>query len=153
MVQAGAIKYLVQLLDPSRGMVDKSVALLANLSTVSEGRSALAREAGIRLIVEMVDSGSQRGKETAASVLLELCLNITEFCNMVLQEGAIPPLVALSQSGSPRAKEKLLLCLPRYGKELKGNNTLLARHSSFSVISAASSKELKARKETEMSYI
>ncbi|KAF3571976.1 hypothetical protein F2Q69_00061843 [Brassica cretica] len=51
-------------------------------------------------------TGSGRGKENAASVLLQLCLNSPKFCTLVLQEGAIPPLVALSQSGTQRAKEK-----------------------------------------------
>ncbi|KAK9704809.1 hypothetical protein RND81_07G012800 [Saponaria officinalis] len=105
-IQAGAVKYLVELLDPSTGMVDKSIALLANLSTISEGRLAIAQEKGIPWIVEIVDTGSQRGKENAASVLLQLCVNSTKFCNLVLQEGAVPPLVALSQCGTPRAKEK-----------------------------------------------
>lgn len=106
-VQAKAVKYLVELLDPDLEMVDKAVALLANLSAVGEGRQAIVREGGIPLLVETVDSGSQRGKENAASVLLQLCLNSPKFCTLVLQEGAIPPLVALSQSGTQRAKEKV----------------------------------------------
>ncbi|RID65228.1 hypothetical protein BRARA_D00441 [Brassica rapa] len=105
-VQAKAVKHLVELLDPELEMVDKAVALLANLSAVGEGRQAIVREGGIPLLVETVDSGSQRGKENAASVLLQLCLNSPKFCTLVLQEGAIPPLVALSQSGTQRAKEK-----------------------------------------------
>ncbi|XP_010516017.1 PREDICTED: U-box domain-containing protein 3-like [Camelina sativa] len=105
-VQAKAVKYLVELLDPDLEMVDKAVALLANLSAVGEGRQAIVREGGIPLLVETVDLGSQRGKENAASVLLQLCLNSPKFCTLVLQEGAIPPLVALSQSGTQRAKEK-----------------------------------------------
>ncbi|KAF8117405.1 hypothetical protein N665_0011s0121 [Sinapis alba] len=105
-VQAKAVKYLVELLDPDLEMVDKAVALLANLSAVGEGRQAIVREGGIPLLVETVDSGSQRGKENAASVLLQLCLSSPKFCTLVLQEGAIPPLVALSQSGTQRAKEK-----------------------------------------------
>ncbi|KAG2328982.1 hypothetical protein Bca4012_021400 [Brassica carinata] len=105
-VQAKAVKYLVEMLDPDLEMVDKAVALLANLSGVGEGRQEIVREGGIPLLVETVDSGSGRGKENAASVLLQLCLNSPKFCTLVLQEGAIPPLVALSQSGTQRAKEK-----------------------------------------------
>ncbi|KAK4745860.1 hypothetical protein SAY87_012172 [Trapa incisa] len=105
-IQAGAIRSLVELMDPSSGMADKALALLANLSTVEEGRIAIVKEEGIPLIVEAVESGSHRGKENAASVLLQLCLNSPRFCTLVLQEGAVPPLVALSQSGTPRAKEK-----------------------------------------------
>ncbi|XP_057798105.1 U-box domain-containing protein 3 [Salvia miltiorrhiza] len=105
-VQAGAVKHLVMLLDPESEMIDKAVALLANLSTIAEGCSAIAREEGIPLLVEIVDMGSQRGKENAASVLLQLCINSPKYCRSILQEGAVPPLVALSQSGTPRAKEK-----------------------------------------------
>ncbi|OWM81497.1 hypothetical protein CDL15_Pgr007535 [Punica granatum] len=105
-VQAGAVRSLVQLMDPASGMAEKALALLANLSTVGEGRVAIVREGGIPLLVEAVESGSRRGKENAASVLLQLCLNNPRFCTLVLQEGAVPPLVALSQSGTPRAKEK-----------------------------------------------
>ncbi|KAJ9564883.1 hypothetical protein OSB04_000849 [Centaurea solstitialis] len=94
-------------MDPVTEMVDKSVALLSNLSTISEGCLAIAREGGIPLLVEVVETGSQRGKENAASILLQLCLNSPKYCRLVLQEGAVPPLVALSQSGTSRAKEKL----------------------------------------------
>ncbi|OAY32649.1 U-box domain-containing protein 3 isoform X1 [Manihot esculenta] len=105
-VQARAVKYLVKLMDPATGMADKAVALLANLSTIGEGRLAIVRAGGIPPLVEIVESGSLRGKENAASALLQLCLNSPKFCSIVLQEGAVPPLVALSQSGTTRAKEK-----------------------------------------------
>lgn len=106
-VQAGAVRSLVELMDPASGMADKSLALLANLSAVGEGRVAIVREGGIPLMVEAIEWGSHRGKENAASVLLQLCINNPRFCTLVLQEGAVPPLVALSQSGTPRAKEKV----------------------------------------------
>lgn len=105
-VQAGAVKHLVVLMDPSTEMVDKAVALLANLSTIAEGCSTIAREGGIPLLVETVDTGSQRGKENAASILMQLCINSPKYCRIVLQEGAVPPLVALTQSGTPRSREK-----------------------------------------------
>ncbi|KAI3760181.1 hypothetical protein L1987_50572 [Smallanthus sonchifolius] len=105
-IQAGAVKYLVELMDPETQMVDKAVALLSNLASVPEGCLVIAREGGIPLLVEVVETGSQRGKENATSILLQLCLNSPKFCRLVLQEGAVPPLVALSQSGTSRAKEK-----------------------------------------------
>ncbi|KAL6505216.1 hypothetical protein OROGR_025033 [Orobanche gracilis] len=106
-VQAGAVGHLVGfIVDPAGEMVDKAVALLANLSTVAEGCSAIVREGAIPLLVEIVETGSQRGKENAASILLQLCVNSSKYCRSVLQEGAVPPLVALSQSGTRRAKEK-----------------------------------------------
>ncbi|KAL9436086.1 hypothetical protein AB3S75_022201 [Citrus x aurantiifolia] len=117
----GAVKHLVDLMDPSTGMVDKAVALLANLSTVGEGRLAIAREGGIPSLVEVVESGSQRGKENAASILLQLCLHSPKFCTLVLQEGAVPPLVGLSQSGTPRAKEKAQQLLSHFRNQREGS--------------------------------
>ncbi|KAJ4967978.1 hypothetical protein NE237_014679 [Protea cynaroides] len=112
-VQAGAVKYLVKLMDPSTGMVDKAVALLTNLSTIPEGRIAITREDGIPFLVEIIETGSQRGKENAASILFQLCISSQKFCDLVLQEGAVPPLVALSQTGTPRAKMKAQQILTR----------------------------------------
>ncbi|CAI0430342.1 unnamed protein product [Linum tenue] len=88
------------------------------LSMRSHGRSASAANASsprrsygddareIPVLVEVVELDSARGKENATAALLQLCTNSNRFCNMVLQEGVVPPLVALSQSGTPRAIEK-----------------------------------------------
>lgn len=119
-VQAGAVKYLVPMMDPATEMVDKAVALLANLSTIAEGRSLIVREGGIPLLVEVVESGSQRGKENAASVLLQLSTDRPKYCTLVLQEGAVPPLVALSQTGTPRAKEKAQQLLNHFRSQREG---------------------------------
>ncbi|KAG6523398.1 U-box domain-containing protein 3-like [Zingiber officinale] len=119
-VQAGAVKHLVKMMDPSSGMVDKSVALLANLSTIPEGCLAISQGGGIPLLVEIVETGSQRGKENAASTLLQLCLNSQKLCSLVLQEGAVPPLIALSQFGTPRAKEKAQQILSHFRSQREG---------------------------------
>lgn len=120
-VQAGAVKYLVELMDPAFGMVDKAVAVLSNLATIPEGRAAIGQEGGIQVLVEVVELGSARGKENAAAALLQLCTNSARFCNTVLQEGAVPPLVALSQSGTPRAREKAQQLLSYFRNQRHGN--------------------------------
>uniref|UniRef100_A0A1D1XMR3 RING-type E3 ubiquitin transferase n=1 Tax=Anthurium amnicola TaxID=1678845 RepID=A0A1D1XMR3_9ARAE len=120
-VQAGAVRHLVELMDPAAGMVDKAVAVLANLATIQEGRTAIGHEGGIPALVEVVELGSGRGKENAAAALLHLCTNSNRFCSMVLQEGAVPPLVALSQSGTPRAKEKAQLLLSHFRSQRHGS--------------------------------
>ncbi|MBA0643371.1 hypothetical protein Goklo_027670 [Gossypium klotzschianum] len=79
------------------GMVDKAVVLLANLATIPEGRTANAQEGGIPRLVEVVELGSARGKEHASAALLYLCTCSSRSCSVVLQEGAVPPLVALSR--------------------------------------------------------
>ncbi|KAJ8459138.1 hypothetical protein OPV22_032064 [Ensete ventricosum] len=117
-VQAGAVSHLVELMDPATGMVDKAVAVLANLATIPEGRNAIGQDGGIFVLVEVVELGSARGKENAAAALLQLCKNSGRFCSLVLQEGAVPPLVALSRFGTPRAKTKardLLNCFQNQG--------------------------------------
>lgn len=120
-VHAGAVKHLVELMDPAAGMVDKAVAVLANLATIPEGRTAIGQAGGIPVLVEVVELGSARGKENAAAALLQLCTTSSRFCNMVLQEGAVPPLVALSQSGTPRAKEKALSLLNYFRNQRHGS--------------------------------
>lgn len=121
-VQAGAVKHLVELMDPAAGMVDKAVAVLANLATIPEGRIAIGQEGGIPVLVEVVELGSARGKENAAAALLHLCLHSNRFLSMVLQHGAVPPLVALSQSGTPRAKEKAQALLNQFRSQRHGNS-------------------------------
>ncbi|KAG5535550.1 hypothetical protein RHGRI_023348 [Rhododendron griersonianum] len=81
-VHHGAVKYLVELMDPAAGMVDKAVAVLANLATIPEGRTAIGQEGGIPVLVEVIELGSARGKEHAAAALLQLCINRRRFCSM-----------------------------------------------------------------------
>ncbi|AQK51154.1 Putative ARM repeat-containing protein containing family protein [Zea mays] len=121
-VQADAVNHLVELMDPAAGMVDKAVAVLANLATIPEGRNAIGQARGIPALVEVVELGSARGKENAAAALLQLCTNSNRFCSIVLQEGAVPPLVALSQSGTPRAREKAQALLSYFRSQRHGNS-------------------------------
>ncbi|KAG8086631.1 hypothetical protein GUJ93_ZPchr0010g10732 [Zizania palustris] len=121
-VQADAVRHLVELMDPAAGMVDKAVAVLANLATIPEGRTSIGQARGIPALVEVVELGSARGKENAAAALLQLCTNSSRFCSIVLQEGAVPPLVALSQSGTPRAREKAQALLSYFRSQRHGNS-------------------------------
>lgn len=108
-VQAGAVKHLLELMDPSIGLVDKTVAVLANLATIQEGKVEIGKEGGIPVLVEAIELGSARGKENAAAALLRICSSSSKFCIMAIQEEVIPPLVALAQSGTtPRAKDKVI---------------------------------------------
>lgn len=120
-IRAGAIKPLVDLMaDPSSGMVDKAVVVLSNLASVPDGKNAIVDEGGIPVLVEIVEIGSQKGKEYATATLLRLCEDSYLYRTLVSREGAIPPLVALSQSGTARAKQKVATLLqylrePRQG--------------------------------------
>lgn len=120
-VQAGAVKHLVELMDPSVAMVDKTVAVLANLATIQEGKVEIGRMGGIPVLVEAIELGSARGKENAAAALLRVCSSSNKYCIMALQEGVIPPLVALSQSGTRRAKDKAQELLNLLRKHVRSN--------------------------------
>ncbi|GER24937.1 RING/U-box superfamily protein with ARM repeat domain [Striga asiatica] len=115
--RSGAVRALVELLGNGsvRGKKDAATALF-NLSICHENKARIVAAGAVRhlagmegavgSLVEVVESGSHRGKENAAAVLLQMCVGSAKHCRAVLQEGAVPPLVALSQSGTPRAKEK-----------------------------------------------
>ena len=85
----------------------KAVAMLANLARIPEGRQAIVEHQGIPALVDVVEAGPERAKENAAATLLQLCINSHHHRALVMAEGAIPPLVALSRLGTPRAKEKV----------------------------------------------
>ncbi|KAK9670308.1 hypothetical protein RND81_13G193100 [Saponaria officinalis] len=112
-INSGAVKHLIDLMDPATGLVDRATVILANLATVPEGRIAIAQAGGIPLLVEAVELGSPRGKENAAAALWLFCSDSksNRYCKRVLEEGGRPPLVALSMSGTARAKEKAIMIL------------------------------------------
>ncbi|EFJ08739.1 ubiquitin-protein ligase, PUB2 [Selaginella moellendorffii] len=121
-VKAGAVKPLIDLIcEPRLGMVDKAVAVVTNLSTVSEGRSAIAEDGGIPALVEVVEAGSQRGKEHAAAALLTLCSNSPRHRAMIFNEGVTPMLHILSQTGTARGKEKASALLRIFREQRNGN--------------------------------
>ncbi|KAM0032637.1 putative armadillo-like helical protein [Helianthus debilis subsp. tardiflorus] len=120
-VDAGIMKPLVELMaDLVSNMVDKAAFVVSILVCTAEARAALVEEGGIPVLVEIVEVGSQRQKEIAVVILLQLCDESVAYRTMVAREGAIPPLVALLQSGTNRAKQKTetlieLLRRPRSG--------------------------------------
>ncbi|KAL5988208.1 hypothetical protein ACLOJK_035971 [Asimina triloba] len=120
-IQAGIMKPLVELMaDFESGMVDKAAYVVSQLVSVPEGKSGLVDEGGIPVLVEIVEVGSQRQREISVLILLQVCEESATYRSMVTREGAIPPLVALTQSGTTRAKQKAeallnLLRQPRSG--------------------------------------
>lgn len=133
-VQAGIMKPLMELMaDFGSNMVDKSAYVLGLLVSVAEARAALVEEGGIPVLVEIVEVGSQRQKEIAVGILLQLCEDSVSCRTMVAREGAIPPLVALSQSGTTRAKQKAEILIELLRQPRAGNNPAAARSSEVSV--------------------
>ena len=108
-VRAGAVGPLVDLAaERTAGTAEKAMIVLYTLAGVADGRRAIVEEGGVSVLVEAVEEGSSKGKEFAVAALLELCGGDDDAAGRLLvREGAIPPLVALTQSGTPRAKSKV----------------------------------------------
>ncbi|KAL1194675.1 U-box domain-containing protein 4 [Cardamine amara subsp. amara] len=108
-VTAGAVKPLVDLVaEEGTGMAEKAMVVLSSLAAIDEGKEAIVEEGGIAALVEAIEDGSVKGKEFAILTLLQLCSDSVRNRGLLVREGAIPPLVGLSQSGavSVRAKRK-----------------------------------------------
>ncbi|WOK92401.1 hypothetical protein Cni_G01092 [Canna indica] len=107
-VSAGAVPPLVGLVgERSGGMSEKALVVLGSLAAIPEGREAVVEAGGIPVLVETMEAGPARGREFAVHALLQLCADSLHNRGLLVGEGAIPPLVALSQSGSSRAKHKV----------------------------------------------
>uniref|UniRef100_J3LQ22 Uncharacterized protein n=2 Tax=Oryza brachyantha TaxID=4533 RepID=J3LQ22_ORYBR len=81
----------------------------------------------------MVESGSPRQKEMATLCLLHVCAeDSSAYRTMVAREGAIPPLVALSQSSARpklRAKAEVLIALLRQTTSLRPRSSVGCVHT------------------------
>ncbi|PIA44176.1 hypothetical protein AQUCO_01700058v1 [Aquilegia coerulea] len=125
-IEAGIMKPILELMaDFESGMVDKAAYVLSILVSVREGRTALVQEDGIPVLVEIVEVGSNRQKEIASAILLQICEENSSVCNMVAREGALPPLISLTESGTTRAKQKAnaLVDLLRRPRPSNNSNT------------------------------
>ncbi|KAK3125531.1 hypothetical protein QOZ80_7BG0606170 [Eleusine coracana subsp. coracana] len=106
-VSAGAVAPLVHLIgERGSGTSEKAMVVLGSLAGIAEGRDAVVEAGGIAALVEAIEDGPSREKEFAVVALLQLCSDCPRNRALLVREGAIPPLVALSQTGSARAKHK-----------------------------------------------
>ncbi|KAJ0438564.1 putative armadillo-like helical protein [Helianthus annuus] len=117
-VTAGVVKPLVELVvaageageeQGAVGMAEKALVVLCCVAGVDEGKTAIVEEGGIQALVEVIEDGaSVKAKEFSVVTLLQLCEGVNGGRNrgLLVGEGVIPPLVALSQTGTARAKHK-----------------------------------------------
>uniref|UniRef100_A0A6N2K3T6 U-box domain-containing protein n=1 Tax=Salix viminalis TaxID=40686 RepID=A0A6N2K3T6_SALVM len=66
----------------------------------------LLKKAGLLHLLRLLKMVLLRGEEFAVVTLLQLCSDSVRNRGLLVREGAIPPLVALSQNGSIRSKNK-----------------------------------------------
>jgi hypothetical protein len=101
-------------------LVDSTVAgncafLLKNLCSLEEARISVAETNGcITSLAGLLAIGSYRDQENAVAVLLSLCSQRVQYCQLVMDEGVIPSLVDISVNCNDRGKAsalELLRCL------------------------------------------
>lgn len=106
-VIAGAVRPLVGLVgEQGTGLAEKAMVVLSSLAGIEMGRDAIVEEGGIAAFAEAIEDGSDKGKEFAVLTLLQLCGDSVRNRGLLVREGGIPPLVALSQTGTAKAKHK-----------------------------------------------
>ncbi|XP_060183973.1 U-box domain-containing protein 4 [Lycium barbarum] len=106
-ISAGAVKPLVGLVgEQGNGLAEKAMVVLSILCGIDLGKEAIVEEGGIAALVEAIEDSSDKGKEFAVLTLLQLCVDSVRNRGLLVREGGIPPLVALSQNGTAKAKHK-----------------------------------------------
>ncbi|GJN01194.1 hypothetical protein PR202_ga18441 [Eleusine coracana subsp. coracana] len=106
-VNAGIVIHLMNfLVDPTGGMIDEALTLLAILAGNTEAKAVIARSEPITPLVEVIKTGSPRNRENAAAILWLLCSADAEQIRAAKAAGAEDALKELSESGTDRAKRK-----------------------------------------------
>ncbi|XP_020229526.1 U-box domain-containing protein 5 [Cajanus cajan] len=104
MVSLGCIPKLLPFFE-DRTLLRDCILILKNLSDTKEGRVTFVETKGcIASVVEILDTGNDEEKEPALAIILSLCSQRVEYCQMVMYEGILPSLVNISNKGSDMAK-------------------------------------------------
>ncbi|CAK7339585.1 unnamed protein product [Dovyalis caffra] len=86
-----------------------SIVLLRNLCDVEEARVSVTETNGcIAAIAELLESGSREEQEHAVAILLSLCSQRLQYCQLVMDEGVIPSLVDISINGTDKGRASAL---------------------------------------------
>lgn len=106
-ISAGIVTPLLQLLkNTNLGMIDEALSIILLLVSNPEGRQEIGQLPFIETLVGFMRDGTPKNKECAASVLLELGSNNSNFMLAALQFGVYAHLIEIAESGTDRAKRK-----------------------------------------------
>lgn len=85
------------------------ISILKNLWENGEARTAVAETDGcIASIAKLLEKENVEEQEHAVFILLSLCSQRVQFCQLVMNEGVIPGLVSVSVNGNDRARAMAL---------------------------------------------
>ncbi|XP_068643362.1 U-box domain-containing protein 5-like [Aristolochia californica] len=111
-ISLGCILKLVPLLSDGE-LAGSCCKILRNLLSVSEDAKAAVADASgfIASIIELLDNGTHDDQEHAVALLLSLCSESSEYCQLVMNEGILPALFYISINGNATAKESSMKLL------------------------------------------
>uniref|UniRef100_A0A803PFE9 RING-type E3 ubiquitin transferase n=1 Tax=Cannabis sativa TaxID=3483 RepID=A0A803PFE9_CANSA len=93
----------------NKALVEKCLVIMKNLCTSEEARASVAETSGcIAFIAEVLENGSSEEQEHAVDILLSLCSQRIEYCELAMEEEIILPLVNISINGSDRGRVNAL---------------------------------------------
>nr|GMC96979.1 U-box domain-containing protein 5 [Ipomoea batatas] len=82
-----------------------SLAILKNLCNNQDARISVAETDGcVASVAKLLDSDNLEDQEHAVAVLLSLCSQRSQYCDLVMAEGVIPDLVHISLNGNSKGK-------------------------------------------------
>ncbi|XP_023533238.1 U-box domain-containing protein 5-like [Cucurbita pepo subsp. pepo] len=104
-VSLGCIPKLVSLLNDEDDLSGKCMFILQNLCHTEEGKIYIVETNGcIASIVRRLEMGKLENQEHAITILLSLCSQRVEYCELVMAEGVFPLLWKISNNGSEKGK-------------------------------------------------
>lgn len=107
-VTAGAVGVLVGLVGESdTGLAEKAAVVVSILSGTEMGQNAIVEAGGMAMLVEAIENGNEKVKGFAVMTLLDLCGGSVANRVLLVKEGGISPLVALSLQGIGKTKQKV----------------------------------------------
>lgn len=110
LVSAGVVPVIFSLLmNSGTGIVEDATAVVAQLAGCGQSKEAFKRIFGIEVLVDLLDTGSPRCQENAASALLNLaqCGGKQVADDILDVQIAMPALSVLLNTGTPRCKSKV----------------------------------------------
>ncbi|KAJ7953016.1 RING-type E3 ubiquitin transferase [Quillaja saponaria] len=121
--------------------------IMENLCNTEEGMVSVVETKGcISCVSERLETGSLEEQESAVAILLSLCSQRVQYCQLVMDEGVIPPLVNISINGSENANVTALELLRLLRDINYGDKQLFGSDHSASGDTINHSKENKSSK-------